>query len=1079
MSSEAVEEEITVLESIYDSQFERVSSAAWGMTSFRVKLEHVSLQFMLPSTYPERTPPMVEMSLSKGPLQERDVKALSKECKQFIENLFKESNQEVLCHEIISFCEDFIAKRLTAQNENLFTKMQDREKFALQTLKTARSQVGEDDSFDDNNGKKELPPNAKEWANVTPDAQMRENKVIGNDKGKVAPPSTTSNWYADFMEKYDIDDENDIQVQDDDWETDANHQDNNTNSRYLQEFQELQLLGRGGSGSVWKARNRLDGRLYAIKKIALNETLFRNIRREVTTISQLVHPSIVRYYGAWVETRDEDASESQSTEYTDTNQLGLSLEDFENKQWDDFSSSNNIIGFSHDEEDIFEPRTDDGVLDASDSSFDLRGESTSGKGDEPTNKVDTRGMLFIQMEYCTGSLRDLIDSGALVGKMTDTIDLFRQMLEAIAYCHDQRVLHRDLKPGNIFIHDSEGIRIGDFGLAHIVRTDLGGATVIEKENTNKSGQKSGTIVSSLDSSLTGAVGTRLYCASEQLIGGSSAYDSKVDMFSIGITFFEMMHPPFITQSERIDVINRLRENLEFPSDFADNEMIKQVIQSLISKNATQRPSATDLLQRTDLFPPQQIDINTLTSFMQQDSKYSKDLLSRLFSQKRAKDTGNFDMDAHAMNVQFIQPRMLKDNSASKAYQVCTASQVMQSIDKSLRHVFQLFGAVQWNASLLSLSVNDRTAGVSVNEKSNIEYLDRSGRIVALNNNLLDNWIREIERLGITNSRRYQIASVAIPAKSRLGYHPHQRMEAIFDVINDTKSPYDADVEVLTCALHLTRFIVDQTSAGIIVSVTDDRVLKALTDAALFGVTFDSDMHYSEQRWKYMTWFREMVTTGHTQGDGESELLPTVLKKMRPFLKYGAQSISVAEDNSWLDTLMAFEDDFLKSEAIAAIHREINQKETEGGDSTAVVPQDRPEKSKKPKASLNDLLAGIGKKKVVQSHPLSTAMSTKDAESNKALVGKEREKRLLETNKKIMKLGLILKAFHDAVAGLRYTLSSATEYLCLVHANQMDISVRPKCKLHGATTIQQICQQFEHEVHDTFGGSRGDRCELSR
>ena len=91
------------------------------------------------------------VSLSKGPLQERDVKALSKECKQFIENLFKESNQEVLCHEIISFCEDFIAKRLTAQNENLFTKMQDREKFALQTLKTARSQVGEDDNFDDNN----------------------------------------------------------------------------------------------------------------------------------------------------------------------------------------------------------------------------------------------------------------------------------------------------------------------------------------------------------------------------------------------------------------------------------------------------------------------------------------------------------------------------------------------------------------------------------------------------------------------------------------------------------------------------------------------------------------------------------------------------------------------------------------------------------------------------------------------------------------------------------------------------------------------------------------------------------------
>jgi hypothetical protein len=82
---------------------------------------------------------------------------------------------------------------------------------------------------------------------------------------------------------------------------------------------------------------------------------------------------------------------------------------------------------------------------------------------------------------------------------------------------------------------------------------------------------------------------------------------------------------------------------------------------------------------------------------------------------------------------------------------------MQNIDKSFRHVFQLFGAVQWNASLLSLSVNDRTDGISVSQESNTEYLDRSGCIVALNNNLLDNWIREIEFAfsgGIHNSRQW-------------------------------------------------------------------------------------------------------------------------------------------------------------------------------------------------------------------------------------------------------------------------------------------------------------------------------------
>jgi translation initiation factor 2-alpha kinase 4 len=82
-------------------------------------------------------------------------------------------------------------------------------------------------------------------------------------------------------------------------------------SRYKSDFIELGVLGRGGGGEVVKVRNRLDRRIYAIKKIILESEQGkfakagaiqnRKLRREVTTISRMTHTNIVRYYQAWVE----------------------------------------------------------------------------------------------------------------------------------------------------------------------------------------------------------------------------------------------------------------------------------------------------------------------------------------------------------------------------------------------------------------------------------------------------------------------------------------------------------------------------------------------------------------------------------------------------------------------------------------------------------------------------------------------------------------------------------------------------------------------------------------------------------
>ena len=69
------------------------------------------------------------------------------------------------------------------------------------------------------------------------------------------------------------------------------------------------------------------------------------------------------------------------------------------------------------------------------------------------------------MEYCDGTLRELIDKGGLKeASMGDILSLFRQLIEALSFVHAKGVIHRDIKPSNVLLRDGD-VRLGDFGLA--------------------------------------------------------------------------------------------------------------------------------------------------------------------------------------------------------------------------------------------------------------------------------------------------------------------------------------------------------------------------------------------------------------------------------------------------------------------------------------------------------------------------------------------------------------------------------------------------------------------------------------
>lgn len=113
-----------------------------------------------------------------------------------------------------------------------------------------------------------------------------------------------------------------------------------------------------------------------------------------------------------------------------------------------------------------------------------------------------------------------------------------QILEAVICVHRNEMIHRDMKPSNIFFSLKGNIKLGDFGLV---------TTTYERylEGQVGPGREQG------HRQHTDKVGTDLYMSPERVSG--TEYNHKVDIYSLGVIFFEL-HYPFSTEMERAKVI---------------------------------------------------------------------------------------------------------------------------------------------------------------------------------------------------------------------------------------------------------------------------------------------------------------------------------------------------------------------------------------------------------------------------------------------------------------------------------------------------------------------------------------------
>ncbi|KAF9890979.1 hypothetical protein FE257_005236 [Aspergillus nanangensis] len=500
-------------------------------------------------------------------------------------------------------------------------------------------------------------------------------------------------------------------------------------SRYNQDFDEAGRLGKGGFGQVVKARNKLDGRFYAVKKIsqrsaaALKDTL-----SEIMLLSRLNHPYVVRYYTAWLE-EDYDHVDEEAISSTDGGYLsGRSSDTFGYSTGGlDFISSSGYpkIEFGHDSEDEH-----DGSL-----SYRCKGSTpeTYGTG-SATGKELSRARsgsqgrpvlttLYIQMEYCEKhTLRDLIKNGF------------------------HGIIHRDLKPDNIFIDVANNPRIGDFGLA-------------------TSGQFTTAVRSSSAADFAGdftrSLGTTYYVAPEMKSGLTGNYSDKVDMFSLGVIFFEMCHP-LPTGMERDQTLREIREkNHTLPTTFQYSEKVVQgrIIESLLSHNPTQRPSATDLLHSGQI--PLQVEEETFRRAIMHllsdpNSPDYKKILSGIFSQspKKVEDIA-WDMD-------------------SNKYPAANDLLIQGLVKERLTAVFRKHGAVETSRQMLFPRSQHYNNGA-------MRLLDASGNLLQLPFDLTLPNARSISRQDSTLEKSFAFGTVY--REMSHGGEPRTHKEVDFDIVS--------------------------------------------------------------------------------------------------------------------------------------------------------------------------------------------------------------------------------------------------------------------------------------------------------
>lgn len=258
--------------------------------------------------------------------------------------------------------------------------------------------------------------------------------------------------------------------------------------------------------------------------------------------------------------------------------------------------------------------------------------------------------------------------------------------------------------------------------------------------------------------LTTNVGTALYVAPE-LREKAGNYNDKVDMYSLGIIFFEMCYS-LKTGMERDAVIRKLREkDIMFPSEFWTEKRTVQgsIIKSLLNHNPVGRPSSMELLGSGKL--PLKVEDETiqlaLQSLFDPGTPYHQQVMSALFSQSTKEykdhtyDPGKSNLSAHDLLLQSM-------------------------IKERLRTIFRHHGAVETTRPLLL--PRSKLYG-----RDAVQLLDSTGALVQLPYDFTLPHARSLARQETPSPKTFTFGTVY--RENIAGGQPRSHGEVDFDIIS--------------------------------------------------------------------------------------------------------------------------------------------------------------------------------------------------------------------------------------------------------------------------------------------------------